>query len=130
MNSRVIYLTVHGSRAYGTSTPTSDLDLKGVAIPPPEYFHGFSKTFNQAKFKEPDAVVYGIRKFFKLAADCNPNIIEVLWTDSSDHLLRTPLGETLLKYKEDFLSKKAKFTFTGYAVSQLRRIKTHREMVI
>jgi len=130
LHDRLIYLTVHGSRAYGTSTPTSDLDLKGVAIPPREYFHGYLNQFAQAEFDEPDAVVYGIQKFMKLAADCNPNIIEVLWTDPSDHVYMTPMGEMLLEHREDFLSKKAKHTFSGYAMSQLKRIRSHREWLL
>lgn len=130
LNDRLIFLTVHGSRAYGTSTPTSDLDLKGVAIPPKEYSLGYLNRFDQAEFKEPDAVVYSIQKFFALAADCNPNIIEVLWTDPEDHLYVTPFSEKLLAHKEAFLSLKAKHTFSGYAISQLKRIKTHRRWLL
>lgn len=126
LKDRLIFLTVHGSQAYGTSLPTSDLDLKGVAIPPVEYFHGCFKRFDQAEFKAPDAVVYGLQKFLNLAADCNPNIIEVLWTSEDEHLYQTPLGEMLLDNRELFLSKKAKHTFSGYAMSQLKRIRTHQ----
>ena len=47
-----IFLTVHGSQAYGTATPTSDIDLKGVAIPPLKYHMGFVHTFEQAEASE------------------------------------------------------------------------------
>lgn len=91
----LVLLVTHGSHAYGLATPESDLDLKGMTIPPREYFHGFSNVFEQAESKEPDMVVYDIRKFFKLAAECNPNIIEVLWCDEADHRVMTPLGRRL-----------------------------------
>lgn len=130
LHDRLILLTVHGSHAYGTSTPASDVDLKGVAIPPREYFHGYMQQFAQAEFKDPDAVVYGIQKFMKLASDCNPNIIEVLWTDPEDHVYMTPLGEMLLEHRAAFLSRKAKHTFSGYAISQLKRIETHRRWLL
>lgn len=127
-NDSVIYLTKHGSHAYGTSRPDSDLDIKGVCVPPREYFVGFYQRFEQAVSPpkaEPDYCVFDVRKFFSLAADCNPNIIEVLFTDPADHLLSTKLGDKILAIRDQFLSRKAKHTFSGYAVSQLKRIQTH-----
>lgn len=43
--------------------PASDLDIKGVAVPPREYFHGFANVFEQAESNGPDMVVYDIQKF-------------------------------------------------------------------
>jgi uncharacterized protein len=128
--TRTIYITRHGSHAYGLNTPESDLDLRGIAIPPKEYFIGFLKRFEQAESKDPDLTIHDIRKFFALAADCNPNIIEVLWSDEEDHLLVTPVGKKLLDARALFLSRKAKSTFSGYAIAQLKRIKTHRKWLL
>jgi predicted nucleotidyltransferase len=130
LDERTIFLTRHGSHAYGTSVPTSDLDIKGVAIAPREHYLGFSMVWEQAESKDPDMVVYELRKFLRLAADCNPSILEVLWTDPSDHLKVTPLGELLLEHRGLFLSRKAKHTFCGYAISQLKRIKAHRRWLL
>ena len=127
---RTLFLTAHGSHAYGTNLPTSDHDYKGFALPPRAYFHGYAKRFEQAEFKgEPDMTVYDIRKFFKLAADCNPSIIEVLFTDPESHQIVHPLGALVLQNRDLFISKKAKFTFSGYAVSQLKKIKTHYKWI-
>lgn len=123
--SRTIYITRHGSHAYGTSLPTSDLDLRGVAIPPPEYFLGFLQKFEQANQDIPDLTIFDIRKFFSLAVDCNPNVLEILYTDPSDHILTSPLWEKVVEHREAFLSQKAKHTFSGYATSQLKRIHLH-----
>ena len=59
----VIYETIHGSRAYGLATETSDTDLRGVFVPPPLAFTGFVAQPDQI---EPAAerVLYEIRKFF------------------------------------------------------------------
>lgn len=130
LSSRTIYLTRHGSHAYGTNLPTSDLDVKGVAIPPRDYFHGYLLRFEQAESRDPDLVIYDVRKFFSLAADCNPNIIEVLHTDDSDRLVVMPLGEALLEVRDLFLSRKAKHTFSGYAAAQLKRIRTHHRWLL
>ena len=127
-----VLLVRHGSHAYGTNTETSDEDFKGVAIPTKEYFLGAVKRFEQAELKapDPDAVIYDIRKFFNLAAECNPNIIEVLHTSPEDHLLVDPIGEIILDHKDEFLSRKIKHTFLGYSVSQLKRIKTHKKWIM
>lgn len=125
-----VFLVRHGSHAYGTNTPTSDEDFKGICIPTQQYFFGFQHRFEQAELKSPDVVIYDIRKFFNLASACNPSIIEVLHTDPSDHLLVSPIGQIILDNKDKFLSKRAKYSFTGYAISQLKRIKVHRKWLI
>lgn len=130
MNDSVAFLTVHGSRAYGTNIETSDYDYKGFCCPPKQYLYGFMEKFEQAELKDPDTVIYDIRKFFNLAADCNPNVIEMLHTDPSDHVMVSPIGEIVLENKDLFLSKKMKFTFSGYAVSQLKRIKLHKKYLL
>jgi predicted nucleotidyltransferase len=126
LRDKTIFLTQHGSRAYGTSLPTSDTDYKGVAIPPRAYFTGFLQKFEQAESKDPeDLVVYEVRKFMSLARDCNPNIIEVLFTDMSNHVIMTHEGRMLVDARDLFLSKKVRHTFSGYAMAQMKRINVH-----
>lgn len=123
---RTIYVTRHGSHAYGTSLPTSDLDLRGICVAPREYYLGFLKTVEQADQHEPDLSIFELRKFMKLASEANPNVLELLFTDESDRLLTTPTMDRLFAAREMFLSTKAKHTFSGYAVSQLKRINIHQ----
>lgn len=130
MEDRTALLVRHGSHAYGTNTPSSDEDFKGICIPPKEYFNGFVKNFEQAELYKPDAVVFEITKFFKLASDCNPNAIEMLFVDQEDIVYTNLLGEELIKNRDLFLSKKVKHTMTGYAVSQLKRIKLHKKYLL
>ncbi len=134
LEKNTIFQSLHGSRAYGTNTEASDIDIKGVAVPPKSYFLGFAEHYQQSERKiiEPsemsviESVIYDIRKFCKLAADCNPNIIEVLFVSDGDVQKCTPAGEILRGNAHLFLSKKAKYTFSGYAFAQLKRIKLHR----
>jgi len=131
LRDRTILFVRHGSHAYGTATPTSDIDAKGVAVPPGSWLHGFRREFEQHEADAPvDLVIYGIRKFFRLASDSNPNIIEVLWVDSEDLVEVKPAGERLLAARRAFLSKRARHTFSGYALSQLKRIRTHRRWLL
>lgn len=128
---QTVFLAKSGSHAYGTNLPTSDLDFKGVAIPPREYFLGFLHRFEQTETHEPiDAVIYDIRKFFALAADCNPNIIEMLFIDQVDVAVQHPIWNAVRDQRDLFLSKKAQHTFSGYAMGQLKRIKTHRRWLL
>lgn len=135
VEKRTFYKVIHGSRAYGTNVATSDTDIKGVCIEPQLYFFGFLHKFEQqvreaAKGHEHDAVIYSLKKFASLASDCNPNIIEVLYVDDSDVLHCDEFGEQLRSNRDIFLSKKAFHTFSGYAHSQMKRIKTHRSWLL
>jgi uncharacterized protein len=130
LESQTLYLTRHGSHAYGTATATSDEDFKGFAAPTKEHFLGFHKRFEQAESHNPDLVIYDIRKFFNLAADCNPSIIEVLWTSDEDHIIKQEVANPIFENRDLFLSRKAKHTFCGYAISQLKRIRAHRRWLL
>lgn len=129
-----ILVTLHGSRAYGTNTPTSDTDIKGICIAPVDNYLGIGSDFEQVEFKseatDTEGVVYELRKFLRLAAECNPNILEILFVDDEDVLFCSPRGQLLRDNRDMFISKKARHTFAGYAQSQLKRIKGHRAWLL
>lgn len=128
--SSTILVVSAGSRAYGLNRPDSDYDLRGLMIPPKDYYLGFLKSMEQAEMKVDggEGTLYAVPRFFQLAADCNPNIIEILWSEvffSNDDFM-----DLLFRYREAFLSKKARYTFSGYAMAQLKRIHTHRKWLL
>lgn len=145
-----ILLTRAGSRVYGINTATSDVDIKGICVPTEEYIFGTEvfeqadKPMHMAKFfhlltpeeqkiaqdEKLEGTVYDARKFIKLALDANPNILDVLFCRDQDVLLSTPAGELLRENRDLFLSAKAKHTFSGYAVAQMKRIRTHRAWLL
>lgn len=130
LKDRTLVLMKHGSHAYGTNGPTSDVDIKGIAIQPKEFDFGFTDSFEQADkgFDPYDCCVYELRKFMKLASDCNPNVIELVWI--TDLIYVTKSWEKIHAARELFLSQNAKHRFSGYAMAQLKRIKTHRDWLI
>jgi uncharacterized protein len=128
-NSAVIFETVHGSRAYGLATESSDTDLRGVFVPPPVAFFGYVEQPEQVE-PAPERVLYEIRKFFKLAAACNPTVIEVLFTDAEDHVAVSSEGARLLERRREFLSRLAGDSFGKYGLAQLHRIRTHRRWLL
>ena len=127
---RTILIVRAGSHAYGTSLPTSDLDYRGIAVAPKAYRDGFTKKFEQAEIKDPDVVIFSLPKICALMADCNPNTIELVFVDTADVLLMTKGGWLLRDHRNEFLSKRAVHRFRGYAMAQLKRIRTHKRWLL
>jgi len=126
---KLIFETVAGSYLYGTNTPSSDLDIRGVFIPTEDYFLGLNKV-EQYENKKDDITYWEIKKFLRLALDCNPNIIELLFIPDNQIIRSTKEWESIIENRQYFLSKKARWTFSGYAFSQLNRIKKHRQWLL
>jgi predicted nucleotidyltransferase len=127
LKPNLIFATLYGSRAYGTHRPDSDIDVRGIVLETREILFGILENFEQAIFNEPlDCTFFGFRKFIRLAIENNPNILEIIFTDPSDHIFINDIGQSLLNIRESFLSKKCRFSLAGYGMSQLKRIKVHR----
>lgn len=127
IEDRIIFECLHGSYSYGLNIKTSDEDIRGICIPPKPYFLGFSYNFDQKDSwgDNSDKVIYGISKFFKLAANSNPNVLELLFVKPEFIRNISDSGQQLIDNRDAFISKKAYKTFNGYALSQLKRLKTH-----
>lgn len=125
----LIFETLHGSRAYGLERAGSDWDYKGIIIGPKGWYFGIKGGPEQIELG-PDHVHYEVRKFCRLAEKANPTLLEVLFTDPADHTVCTPIGTRLLDARRLFLSKRVGKSFGGYALGQLKRIKTHRRWLL
>lgn len=124
----LILKVVGGSRAYKTNTATSDYDYRGIAIPPIDYFLGLRSFEQTGKLDDKeDEVIYDIRKFFKLAMENNPNILEILYTNPEDIIFVNDYGQMILDERDIFLSKRAHNAFKGYALNQYHRMRKHHE---
>ena len=124
-----ILKVISGSVAYGFNTKESDIDYRGISIPPKEYFLTPEKRFDQ--YLTIDCTIYNIMKFFKLSMNNNPNILELLWIDKPEHIIYLDkYAKKLKSIRKEFLSTKVKFTYSGYAFSQLKRIKSHKKWLL
>lgn len=135
----------------------SDSDYRGVFVADPDTKLGMSNHIEQIEVKkgkdgtvpkdqqalikelneklgmdmplDEDIALYEVKKFIGLALENNPNIMDLLFADDDAVLYSNKKGKKLLKNKDIFISKKTKFTFSGYAISQLQRIKGHNKWI-
>ena len=143
LNERTIFLVVSGSQAYGFASPDSDWDYRGIAIPPFDSYIGILDKFEQIVDSDKNKHVYThypeglvqtdsdmqvmeLTKFIGLAAQGNPSIIEILFTDPDFYVIKHTIMDRLLDNKHLFLSKSIKSRFCGYALSQLHRLQRHK----
>ena len=116
-----IFLCKSGSHVYGTNTPASDDDYRGIFVADPKFIRTpYHNIYEYRDPNEKDSVSYELSKFMQLYTDCNPNIVEFLWIDESDILVTSPAYELLRKYRYELLSSKAALTFSSYAISQMK----------
>ncbi len=125
---RRIFTCRAGSHVYGLNTATSDDDTRGVFVGSPSNVCGLFPV-EHVEY-HGDYMVYELRKFVSLAKDCNPNIIELLYIHPDDVLFSTALWERLRESRDLFLTKRAKHTFSGYAIAQLKKIRSHKAWVV
>jgi len=150
-----IFITLAGSQAHGTAREGSDVDLRGVCIAPSALRLSLFRVFEQHEGPLDDAllaivlprlmahptasrgldvkmesVVFDLAKFIGLCSLANPNALEILFADERDWALETPLWRKLHAERQRFLTKKVQQTFHGYAMAQLKKIKTHRSWLL
>ena len=150
-----IFVTLAGSHAHGTAHDGSDVDLRGVCIAPLELRVSLFRSFEQFEGvvdgplwsalrprleAHPTArrglevkietVLFDVAKFLGLCASANPNALEILFADERDWVLETPAWRRLHQERHQFLSKKVQQTYLGYAMAQLKKIRTHRSWLL
>lgn len=121
LNNNIIFLTLGGSHAYGTNIETSDVDIRGCALNRPSDLIGLTN-FEQVVNDATDTTIYSFNKLISLLLNCNPNTIELLGCKPEHYLMVTDIGQELLDHRKLFLSRKATYSFGGYANQQLRRL--------
>jgi len=134
-----------GSSLYGTRTVSSDQDVLGIFMPPKEYVLGLKtakeidlslKKKDEAGKNTSEAIdrkFYEFRKFISLAAQNNPNILEMLFVDSGSIIFVNTVGAELLKMRDAFPSKLGATKLLAYSRSQKHKMiikKEHYQVLI
>jgi predicted nucleotidyltransferase len=155
LEQHTIFLTLAGSQAHGTAREGSDVDVRGVCIAPLSLRLSLFRSFEQyagalpaaltelliprirehptagrGRTVKTECVIFDVAKFVGLCAAANPNALEILFADESDWVFATPAWRRLYDQREQFLTRKVQQTFLGYAMAQLKRIRTHRSWLL
>lgn len=123
----ILFECISGSRAYGTDLPSSDTDIRGVFILPQSDLYGLHYV-EQVNDARNDVIFYELRRFIELLAKNNPNILELLCAPADCILQKHPLFDRL--QVPNFLSKRCRDTFAGYAASQIKKARGLNKKIV
>ena len=115
------FLVIAGSRMYGTDTVESDYDYRGFVVPPFEYLSGLSN-FEHHIIRQPDTVIYSLKRFFELLILGDPTAYEILFAPEVNIIERSDVGGTILRNRELFACKRFARRISGYAQSEWRKV--------
>ena len=128
-SNRLIFLTLAGSYSYGTNIDTkehlSDIDLRGVYTPSLDELLSMRSNSDSDEVyvdEETDTVLYSLPKIIKLLTKCNPSVIEMFGTKDEHIIYCSEMGKLIRDNIDLFLTKRAYYSFCGYANAQLRRL--------
>ncbi|MEY3457988.1 MAG: hypothetical protein RL215_1145 [Planctomycetota bacterium] len=146
--SNMLYETRMGSIAYGVSIETSDCDIYGVSIPPRDHLFphlageiaGFGspiarfEIYQRHHVRDADAQggrgceydfnIYSLPRYFTLCMQCNPNLIDSLFTAQECITHLTRVGSMIRERRSVFLHKGVWVRFKAYAYSQLHKMQS------
>ena len=121
LRDKLLFLAYGGSISYGTNTINSDIDLRGCAFNGKSDLIGLSD-FEEVVKSEPDTTIYSFNKLIGLLVNVNPNTCELLGCRPEHIMICHPIAQEMIDNQIMFLSQRAKKSFSGYAIQQLRRL--------
>jgi uncharacterized protein len=118
---QTIFRAIVGSQAYGTATPTSDIDYKGIFLNSVDELIGFG--YKEQVEIGKDETLYEIRRFLQLAQSANPTILELLYSPEDCIVINSPQYQLLKSHRDKFLTTICANSFGGYAIAQIKKAK-------
>lgn len=136
------YLAIVGSESYGANIGNSDKDIQGFCMPPKEmifpHLRGEILDFGEQhqrfqdwqqhhimdvnRDQEYDFAVYSIVRFFHLAMENNPNILDIISVPPRCVVHITSIGQLVRDNRKLFYHAGCFHNFRGYAFSSLNKI--------
>jgi predicted nucleotidyltransferase len=117
---RVILRVVIGSQAYGLAGEDSDIDRRGVYLPPAQLHWSLAGVPEQIENERAQEAYWELQKFLVLALKANPNVLECLYSPLVE--TATPLAREILAMRAAFLSRLVYQTYNGYVMSQFKKM--------
>lgn len=119
MKEKQIFKAIVGSQAYGTSTPASDTDYKGIYMEDLEQYIGFG--YREQITVNKDEMYFELRRFVRLAMTANPTVLELLFSPKDCVISTSPQYELLYANRQKFITKQCANSFSGYAIQQIKK---------
>lgn len=126
LGDNIILLGIAGSHAYGTDIETSDIDIRGIAVRRRDKILGWGN-FETYSDIGTDTTIWSLEHAVKLLMNCNPTALELLGLDR--YFKKSEAGRELLRNKDMFLSKKAIYSYNGYALGLESEVKKNAATV-
>lgn len=114
------FLSISGSRLYGTDVPDSDYDYRGFTLPSFEYLVGI-KEFKAVEL-EGDHKVYSLKRWFQLILEGDPQSTELMFASKHHVSVITEVGHRALGVGlKHALSNKSFSRIMGYSNGEWRK---------
>ncbi|MGQ4893505.1 MAG: DNA polymerase beta superfamily protein [Candidatus Njordarchaeia archaeon] len=125
----LIMKCIAGSHMYGTNTPTSDEDLRGIFIVPPETWLDMTPPVYEVSENNQDKKYYELRRFLDLIQSANPSLIELLYVPEDCLLYKHPVYKLLRENASIFITKKCYYSYSSYAFAQIKKARGKNKKV-
>ena len=130
-NEQIIVKMLFGSHLYGTNTPDSDMDEKGIFFPTKEqiFLGKIPKSYSNSNKKaegekntadDVDTEIYSLHYFIKLACEGQTVALDMLHAPANMILEASDIWYEIVANREKFYTKNLK-AFVGYARKQASR---------
>jgi predicted nucleotidyltransferase len=119
MIEHTVLSVIVGSRAQGLDTGESDVDRRGVYVPPTALFWRFEKPPVSVDGPEQERLSWEVEHFLALGLKGNPNVLEVLASDLVEKC--TPLGDELRALLPALLSQRVADSYRRATAQQFAR---------
>lgn len=130
---KLIYLVKFGSHLYGTNTPASDTDYKGLFLPSKEqlFLQNVSKHITYSTgdgggkntAEDIDVQLWSLQYFLSLVSKGETNALDLLYSFTYPEIVEyidTPMGDIHNLHNKLFDIRHCK-AFVGYAISQAKK---------
>lgn len=121
LGENIMFLSLAGSRGYGTHHAGSDYDVRGCALPRKEDLATL-QDFDNLVYRDPDTTIFSLHKMVTLLAHANPNAMEMIGFRPEEFLYLSEAGRELVEHRDMFYSRKIFLSFSEYAQMQLNRL--------
>lgn len=128
-NAKIVYITMYGSKLFGTDNPSSDTDYKGIFIPAKEdvllkrdieHFNYNTNTQSKNGKEDVDLQLYSIYKWFNLLKKGETGALDLLFSlfREDTQIYCEPSFTTVVKENYWKFYNKNLHSFVGYCVGQ------------